>query len=211
MKQLVFSNYTEFAIQPKCNVVSFMNPRDRQSELLFPTLFELADIFQHEPDVAFGMINCSSNISFCFSLGIRLAPIVRVYKGTDIWDFTGTRELDPLLEFINSKCGKRRADDGGFAVRKPSPEFKDAFARFLDATDKELFLRDFEGGEVEAKVLARIAKNGIGIVEKDITTCENVITSPDVNGEARSIVQEQRLVLLACRDVLAQRADTKEL
>jgi hypothetical protein len=146
MKQLVYSNYAEFAIRPKCNVVSFMNPRDRQSELLFPTLFELADIFQPEPDVAFGMINCSDNVSFCFSLGIRFAPIVRVYKGTNIWDFVGTRELDPLLEFINQKCGKRRADDGGLALRKPSPEFKEAFAKFLDAANRELFLKEFEGG-----------------------------------------------------------------
>jgi hypothetical protein len=60
-------------------------------------------------------------------------------------------------------------------------------------------------------VLARIAKNGIEVVEKDIAKCNQVLASTGAEGEARSIVQEHWLVLLACRDVLAQRAGDREL
>jgi hypothetical protein len=72
-------------------------------------------------------------------------------------------------------------------------------------------MKQLEAGDVEAKVLARIAKKGIDIIEKDIAKCNKVLASTTVKSEAKSIMQRQWVVFLACRDVLAQRADDKKL
>jgi hypothetical protein len=206
LKNLNESDWAHFIVQNKWRVVTFMNPIDRASQLLQPTIRELADIFAAEVDMTFAVLNCTGNFSFCHSLEVRAAPIVRVYEGP-IWiDYDGYRELEFLLPWLNKRCGKSRGFDGTIEQRKTSETFDKVLRDFLTSENLTKFIEEFkpaEGQEIYIPAMNRIAKNGVGSLRPDITNCLKLLRNPHVTHESRARVEEQLHVLKQITRVLA--------
>jgi hypothetical protein len=214
LQELNEDNWTQFVIQNKWRIVGFMNPEDRPSILLYPTMHELADIFAEEKDMMFGLVNCTGDYSFCRSLGIRAAPIVRVYQGPVWKDYTGYRELEFLLPWINAECGKRRKFDRTIEVRETIEEFESVLGDFLKAPDRKKFIEEFtphDGQELYLPVMNKIAKNGIAFFEKDIENCVHLLGKANLRGEPRARVEEQLHVLRQVKKIVDEIRPEREL
>jgi hypothetical protein len=206
LKSLDESEWAQFVTQNKWRIVTFMNPIDRASQLLYPTARELADIFAEESDMVFALVNCTGNYSFCHSLDVRAAPLVRVYEGPVWVDYDGYRELEFLLPWLNRRCRKGRRFDGAMEVRKTIEEFETVLREFLTSSNMTKFIEEFqptEGQEIYLPAMNKIAKNGVGSLRQDITNCLKLLRSPHVVHESRARVEEQLHVLKQIKQVLA--------
>lgn len=112
VKTVDASNYVDFSLTGTCNFVTYVLPRDRMSELLKPTLRQIAAVYKDEPDMNFGVVDCANDTKFCQSVGIKEVPTLRVYKNGSYFDYAGTREVHRILPFINAVCGKYRNTNG---------------------------------------------------------------------------------------------------
>jgi hypothetical protein len=208
-------NWAKFATQNNWKIVTFMNPNERISLLLYPTISELADIFESEKDMAFGLVNCTGNFSFCKSLNVRAAPIVRVYNGPVWKDYEGYRELEFLLPWVNKECGKRRRIDGSLEVRRPIEGFERTLRNFLNDGNRTRFMEEFkvesEEEDVYIPAMRKIAKNGIEGIDADIENCVKLLGNAKLKGEPRVRVEEQLYVLRQIKKIVEETKHDREL
>lgn len=193
MKSINASNYGQFVSNSGCNIIAYMMPRDRMSKMLYPTLRELADIFQDDEDVNFGEVNCSDHMPFCKHAGINAAPIIRVYKDGNYTDYTETRELVYLLEFINQKCGKNRNEEGEIEIPKTKLTLSECikFAS-ADASVREAMAN--EADEMAARTMRQIIANGTQIIDSGLKMCDNLLSKP-INSIAKEKVKLEKEIL----------------
>jgi hypothetical protein len=199
LRTLGESNFSDFLLRPGYNLVTFMNSRDRMSTLLYPTVWQLADIFEKEGDMAFGIIDCYANVSFCFSVGVTAAPLLQIYNNGQVSRYSGIRELPYLLDFVNGECGKMRNRDGGLITLSSDSAIEKRLAEFLNAdkSEQEIIAQKFEADPKlpeYARAIRRIMKEGVTSIGSDIAKCEKLLMTA-LDEEARARVQNQLTIL----------------
>lgn len=194
LKAVNSSNYAAFVSNGGCNIIAYMMPRDRMSKLLYPTLRELADIYQDDVDVNIGEVNCSDHMPFCKHVGINAAPILRLYKDGNYTDYVGTREVPYLLDFINEKCGKKRNEEGEIEFSKKPLTLSDCI-KFAngDSSVRTSMMRDAD--EMVARTMRQIMARGEGVIDSGITMCNNLLTK-QLNALAKARVKREKEILM---------------
>lgn len=196
-------NFFDFILTDNCNVISFINERSRMSEILIPTINELASIFREEKDMKFGLTDCDKKLDFCLTVNVEAVPTIRVYTFGDKFDFKGTRELPYLLKFVNEKCDKQRTPSGKIDESIINPPFK-LISEFMSSDSKKDLLGKIDGSkhEVYKLIMERIIKNGNRIIDKDIQNCESLLKDNSVSGESLDKVKSRLEALKLFQDLI---------
>jgi hypothetical protein len=210
LKTLSADNYSDFGKESPYKIIAYMNSRDRMSQMLYPTLHQLADVFAPEQDMIFGTIDCGANPKYCLSIGVDAAPIVRVARQNGQFDdYVGTREMPFLLKFINEKCQKTRNDDGTLnPVTRATGELLADIKSFLNGDHK--VLAKFEQRPDLAtyvRVMKGILKHGVGSVETGIAQIKKMLDAGKVVGSARANLEGQLEVFEQFREVMKEQRE----
>ena len=192
-------NYDEISTGGSCNVIAYVLPRDRMSLLFAPTIRELAHVYRDEVDMNFGVVNCTANMTFCRSVGIDAAPIVRVYKGTEYVDYEGVREVPYLVDFVNAQCGRFRTQEGLLVYPHEDLPFS-TYQRFANGNRalREQMIAKFaglRGFELVHNTMKRIDRDGPESIGKGLEMCEKLLKDHEVEGIARQKVAVEKEIL----------------
>jgi hypothetical protein len=210
LKTLSPDNYSNFGVGSPYKIIAFMNSRDRMSQMLYPTLHQLADVFAPEKDMTLGTIDCGIHPKYCISIGVDAAPIVRVARQDGQFDdYVGTREMPFLLKFINEKCQKNRKDDGSLSpVTRATGELLVDIKKFLAGDHK--VVQKFEGRPdlaTHVRVMKGILKHGVGSVETGLAQCKRMLDEGKVVGSARVNLEGQLEVFEQFKEVLGEQKE----
>lgn len=172
--------------QYDCSAIFYTDMSDRMSQILIGAMNEIADAFKYD-NVFVGQALCNKDLELCFKMNVTVAPLLRVYKSDEYYDYEGIREVPQLLSFINSKCGTHRLTLSELDLENAlNQKFEALLHNFWTDTNKIISeLKQSENGE-NYLVPAEIAKeSGIEGLKKCLESYETALESSSVKGKAR--------------------------
>jgi len=217
---LTDNNFNSIALDQKKDVlVKFYAPWCGHCKALAPTWEKAAGDFVRDKDVIIAKIDCDgAGKSTCSKYGIGGYPTIKFFpKGsTDPADYTSGRTHEGIVSFLNEKAGTHRTVGGGLDETAGRFEALDAIVHKYhgDAANLEGVIAEVKEASREitdvyasyyAKVLAKIVKNGIDYVPKELARLEKVYASGNLNGEkADDIVKRQNILRQFLGEDIAQ-------
>jgi protein disulfide-isomerase A6 len=142
-------------------------------------LKDLAKVFDPDPNVSVGSLNCERFREQCDEMNITSYPTIELSR-SGVWSvFSGHRSLSGFIDFVNKKCGTERGHDGllnANAGRIPAAD--DLVTEFLAAEAKEQVIEKMKtvaGAEFYVKAMERYIAQGKDQMEKDVRLMRDML------------------------------------
>ncbi|EAX89010.1 hypothetical protein TVAG_499260 [Trichomonas vaginalis G3] len=188
-------NYSSFVSQYPCSAVFYTNRNSEMSRILVPSMNEIYDIFYHDAKVGVAEVQCQSDVDFCEAVDISAAPILRLSTNGQYFEYKGTREVKPMLDFINSKCGTYRCILGDVNT---SLYFNSCELSLIDNfKDVKTALSKVEQCRKDSplKPILETAAKGSTSIKSNINKCNTLLQNKSVQGQSRDKVFTTKWVL----------------
>ncbi|KAK8883428.1 hypothetical protein M9Y10_046078 [Tritrichomonas musculus] len=190
LKDLNPYTFESFIARPYCNFVKFYHPPCN----FIPTLKRIAQAFEADQNVSFGMVNCDKFHEICEKNAD--APIILYRNRRRILFNRKSKESieteKKVIKFINRRCRTERGIDGLLIesaglikeANKIAKEFvksvsKDGknFNKYVD--DAIIKLKDVDGAETYISALERIKRNGVENFQNDLQKMFDVMNKKE--------------------------------
>lgn len=163
---------------------------------LEPDYKKFAEVFQNEPDVVVARVDADSEKKVASKYGISGYPTLKWFpkdnkKGEA---YSGARNLEDLVEFVNSKAGTQRQADGSLSdeagliksLKKHVAAFKKG-DHDAAVAGVEKAIASFEGqqarlGKVYLRAMKKVAAGEDSYLEKEMTRLDRMIDSGSLTG-----------------------------
>ncbi|KAK8813265.1 hypothetical protein WA158_002857 [Blastocystis sp. Blastoise] len=172
--------------------IKFYAPWCGHCKALAPKWIELAKVFSEEADVVIAELDADKYHDIGQKFGVTGFPTIKFFKNGEVIDYNGARDVDALVEFVNTNAGTQRNVDGSI---KPEygvvEEFDEIIKSFPDITEKHLeqakeIASNLEGkakefGKIYVALIKKIVANGAAYVDKEKTRVGKLIQSDSIN------------------------------
>lgn len=173
-----FANKTNKTL---CTFVMFYAQWDDSSKHFIPSMKEAAQIFEPDPNVSIGYINCGSYSEFCsHNYSVEEYPSLFLFKNNYKYPFKGPQILGNVVKMINKQCGTERNIDGllhdNVGVIPEASEYINDFLEAVDNKDESKVAEIIEkvkaipSSETYVKVMQRVVQKGKEQLRKDLAT-----------------------------------------
>lgn len=93
-------------------VIWYLNVRCGHCQRLAPTWDELAAHFEKRSDIHISKLDCTLHSSTCQRQGVKGYPTLLLFVNGEVEDkYSGSRELDDLIDFVNKATVDSPQDD----------------------------------------------------------------------------------------------------
>jgi len=175
-------------------LMEFYAPWCGHCKALAPTWEELAKVFQLDEDVVIAKLDSDSYRETAATYDISGYPTIKFFPrdGKDVEEYSGGRDLESLVEFVNEKAGLERLPSGRLKPSAGRVSSIDKLAQtFGDAKDKESVIEEAKRIISEstgispwvAKVYLRAFENAAkdsGYVDREILRLEGMVSGGSV-------------------------------
>jgi len=122
-------------------LVEFYAPWCGHCKHLAPVYEEVGAVFQNEPNVLIGKVDCDANSQLCQDFEVSGYPTLLWFGKNDKKSgatYEGGRELEAFVDYINSKTGTKRQSNGRYQSDVGHVSALDELVKgYAKATDKE--------------------------------------------------------------------------
>ncbi|OHS93403.1 Thioredoxin family protein [Tritrichomonas foetus] len=172
LKTLNPFNFEKNIYNSDCGFVMFYATWDKHSKHFLPQLREAASIFEPEPNVTLGSVDCQTYHDLCGNFSISDYPTMILFKNGEQIPFQGAHIVGNVVNMINKKCGTQRGITGLLKDNVGLIEEANKLAvQFVDAENKNEIIeqmKKIEGADFYVKVMERIMKSGVDQLVKDM-------------------------------------------
>mmetsp|Transcript_1381 Transcript_1381/g.1880 ORF Transcript_1381/g.1880 Transcript_1381/m.1880 type:complete len:354 (-) Transcript_1381:179-1240(-) len=211
---LTVENFDKLVLGSKSALVEFYAPWCGHCKSLAPTYEKLAKAFEGESNVLIAKVDATEEEELGKRYNIEGFPTIKFFPAgsAEPEAYDGSRELEGLVDFINSKAGTQRLPDGNLlpsAGRVVSlDEVISDSGYTLDATlvgSIKAAVETLTGDAAKlgaAYVLVAekiLAKGGASYVDKEIKRLAGMISSPNVKPASKTAFQLRQNILKAFR------------
>ena len=183
-----------FKIKSPCSFMAFYDISKKSCKRFVPQLQQAAFIYQSEPNVTIGSVNCRRYADLCASQDIEDLPSIKFYLNGNLVEYDTPLNLRGIINFINSKCGTERDMDGLLNdTAGLIPEANEIVKEFLSASDKIGCIekmKKIKGADFYVKVMERYLLKGIEQVENDLKKMGQLLD--DRKGSQQSLDQMKK-------------------
>lgn len=179
-------NYEKKINAQKCAFVMFYASWDQSSKHFLPQLKEAANVFDPEPNVTVGAVNCENYNELCSNNSITDYPTLILMKNGNKIPFTQEHTIQNVVSMINANCGTRRDSNGllkdDVGLIKAANPIVEEFKSALEQNDEEKRTSALEkmkaipGTEIYVKAMERIISKGKDILSKDLVIMNDFMT-----------------------------------
>jgi protein disulfide-isomerase A6 len=160
--------------EKKCLLLTFYAQWSKESISWLDEVGPVASAFEGETNISFGMTDCERYIELCqvYEVLPDNFPVIMLFKGEDVSDYTGGRTAPELAKFMNENCGSERGLDGYLEAKAGRIPEADLLVRdFLRSSEKEGVIekmKRIEGAGFYVKAMERALVNGTEQIMKDL-------------------------------------------
>lgn len=179
-------NFEKKVSAHQCSFVMFYVNWDQSSKHFLPQLKEAANVFDPEPNVTIGAVNCENYNELCSNHSITDYPTLVLIKNGKTIPFTYEQNIQNVVSMINNNCGTERSpsgllrDDVGL-IKSANPiveEFNAAVdqnddAKKTAAIDK---MKAIPGSDIYVKAMERLVAKGREVISKDLNIMNDFMT-----------------------------------
>lgn len=187
----------------KCAIITFYAPWCQFSKQFLPEVERVSRVYEHEPNVSVGSIDCEEYKDFCqTNWSISNFPTMKVIKSNvhSAVKYTGKRIADNVVEFINLECGLSRQmdgllDDGAGLI----PEATQIARDFLDSKDQNgdyTKTKGIQGADIYITAMERIMQNGEEKFEQDVKTMKKILDARKGSYKSLDILKQRYNVFM---------------
>ena len=179
-------NYEKKINAQKCAFVMFYANWDQSSKHFLPQLKEIANVFDPEPNVTVGAVNCENYNELCQNNSITDYPTFVLMRNTQKVPFTGEQTIKNVITMINANCGTQRDTNGllrdDVGLVKDAKPVVEEFKSALDQNDDEKKnaaiekMKAIPGTEIYVKAMERLISKGKEVLSKDLVIMNDFMT-----------------------------------
>jgi protein disulfide-isomerase A6 len=164
----------------KCGLALFYESEFVDFKHLLPQFGYLTFVYEPDPTVVIGVVNCSKHADFCQARravrnpreGDEPLSIIQIYS-RDTWSvYEEAYQMDTWIATVNEECNVGRKVDGLLIDEAGRIPQADEIARdFVEALNKQPLvekLKAIEGAELYLKVIERFTAGGLDQLKKDV-------------------------------------------
>jgi len=199
------SNFDTIVNDPEKDVlVEFYAPWCGHCKSLAPKWEKLAQAFDGEEGVVVGKVDADAHKDLGQRFGVKGFPTIKFFPKNNKAgeDYTGGREGEDLVKFLNEKAGTQRVLGGGLTEKAGRVDALDSLARtFNDATDNTarasvlthtiaavaaLPKKDQEVAKTYEITMKRIIEQGVGYAAKEATRLKRLVDGGSITAKKKS-------------------------
>lgn len=179
-------NYEKKINAQKCAFVMFYAGWDQSSKHFLPQLKEIANVFDPEPNVTVGAVNCENYNELCNNNSITDYPTFILMRNGNKVPFTKEHNVQNIVTMVNANCGTQRDTNGllrdDVGLIKAANPVVEEFKAALNENDEEKKkaaiekMKNIPGTEIYVKAMERIMTKGIDILSKDLVIMNDFMT-----------------------------------
>jgi protein disulfide-isomerase A6 len=168
--------------EKKCLLLTFYTTWSKPSLRWLFEVNHVARAFQAESDIAFGSTDCEKYGQLCkvYDIPSDSFPVIMLFKGDDVIDYSEEHSRRALLDFVNRNCGSDRGLDGYLNSRAGLiPEAEGLLKEFSSAADKPGMIekmKQIKGASVYVKVMERSLAHGTEQILKDLDSMQGILS-----------------------------------
>ena len=211
------SNFDEVVLDGSKDVlVEFYAPWCGHCKKLEPIYKQLADAFAEDDDVVIASLDSDAHRDTASKYDIKGYPTLKWFPRDNKAGepYSGSRELEPLVEFVNQKAGKFRNSDGSLkAEAGVVPRMSVLAADFVAAISKgdgdkvSAVLADAKNAiaeltgdirsnaETYLRSMERAVDKGVSFFQKEVTRLQGIVNSGNVAGSQREKMMRRLNIL----------------
>lgn len=209
-------NFDHLVLGSKAALVEFYAPWCGHCKQLTPKYEKLGEIFAGEQGVVVGKVDATEEDGgvLATKYGVTGYPTLKFFPAgsSEPVDYQGERELEGMLEYINSNAGTYRTADGGLLPTAGRVEVLDALILAADYELTEELLSSLkaalestsEDAVVQSKGVAYVKaletilkKGGAPYVSKEVRRLDGLIAGKGIKPDKKAAFQMKKNVLLA--------------
>jgi protein disulfide-isomerase A6 len=211
---LTTDNFDDFVGGDKAALVEFYAPWCGHCKSLAPKYEKLGQIFAGESEVVIAKVDATEDGELAEKFGVQGYPTLKFFPAhsNEPEDYSEAREVDALVNFINTKVGTLRAADGSLlpaAGRVSALDTVLSEANFVvdaDVIDKLKAAAESLAGakksvlaasKIYLSVAEKVVSKGAEYIEKEIARISKMSSSANVKPEAKHGFQVKQNILRA--------------
>lgn len=193
------NNFDQFVGGDKPAFVEFYAPWCGHCKSLAPKYEELSSIFSSDDDLIIAKVDASEQTALASKYGISGFPTLKFFPAgsTEPEDYTGGRETEDMLAFLNEKTGKKRTVTGGFEENVGRLSYLDELLQNTKTYTQETYQKaanlvgenhkpeDEQNEKTYLAILNKIVKEGVSYINKEEERI-NRLLSTNLKPQARS-------------------------
>ncbi|KAK8815187.1 hypothetical protein WA158_003399 [Blastocystis sp. Blastoise] len=205
---LTHQNYTSTIKNNPYIFIKFYAPWCANSQVFAPIWRQIAIIFSEEKDVVIAELNNDVYHNIGQRLGVTDYPALFFFKDEKAIEYEGERDVESLVDYINTNTGTQRSIDGSL---KPEygilEEFEEIVKSFPNLTQehaeqaKEITNRlqgkSKEFAKIYVSIINKIVTNGATYIDNEKTRVQNFI-------ESKSVLPKQKYTFRIRQNILNQ-------
>jgi protein disulfide-isomerase A6 len=214
---LTTESFDALALGGKAALVEFYAPWCGHCKTLAPKYEELAKVFAGDKDVLVAKVDATEDGDLATRFGVTGYPTLKWFPAgsAEAQPYEGVRELDDLVEFINTNAGTERNSDGSLKATAGRVESLDTIiatakyvlsAELVSAltTASELLKEDVAVAKKAAAYIAAaqkaLTKGGAAYVTKEVARLSGLINKGSITPESKAGFQLRQNILKAFVD-----------
>jgi thiol-disulfide isomerase/thioredoxin len=171
-----FTPYTlPKAEEGQCSFITFYAPYCGHCKRFIPTAKKVAEAFEFDENVTFGLVNCVKFHDVCSEHEVTGYPTIRLYQNGNFTAFNRDRSAQSVASFVNEHCGTHRAPDGLLDDKTGLVEGAYELAQKYivaqtpeEASEIKSQIAALPGTQFYLKVIARIESKGYQTIANDM-------------------------------------------
>lgn len=213
MKVLTPATFDSAINSGKVVFVKFYAPWCGHCKKLAPVYKQLANVFAEEGNVVIAEVDADKYKDLARSYQVSGYPTLKLFKDGKVEDYSGPRELEMLIAFVNKHArtarladGSLKADYGRIAeVDELLEQLQDYSAESIEKVKKALESAEakIEGSKkVYRSILKKIAEKGPDYIEEERQRVSKFLESDSISPAKKGIFRLRKNILSAFKTFL---------
>jgi len=195
----------------KAALVEFYAPWCGHCKALAPKYETVANVFAGDKDVLIAKVDASEHGELANRYGVQGYPTLKFFPAgsSEPVDYTGAREVEDLVSFVNENAGTSRNIDGTLTssagrvalldevISNANHNFDESFLSSLETAVSGISGKDAAFGKLYVNAASKIVSKGIDYVQTELRRLENMSKNPSITPESRTSMQLRQNVLKA--------------
>ena len=175
----------------ECTFVTFYAPYCGHCKRFIPTAKKVAQAFEFDQNVTFGLLNCVKFHEVCDEHSVHGYPTIRLYQNGNFTEFKRERSEQSVASFVNEHCGTHRAIDGllddEIGLVQGAYELAQKYIVAKTPEEKAELKQQIAalpGTEFYLKVISRIETKGVQTVANDMKQMRSLLDNKKGSSKA---------------------------